>query len=173
MICRLIFLPRHRENISCVKKIIFQSNKTYWMIIRYIMKSYFQRKIMIFLHEWFHKPALRALESTLRMRARSLRCTDRYARPVNVKKAQRVSSFAYIYTCTLRNCNGLCIKHKAEPPAETHEAAISIKTSPIFRVYNRSDAPLWYRAFVAAFLPSVSPENFSYSFSIAASPVAP
>jgi hypothetical protein len=39
---------------------------------------------------------LRALENTLRMHARSLRSSDRYARPVNVKKAQRVNSFAYI-----------------------------------------------------------------------------
>lgn len=57
----------------------------------------------------------------------------RYVRPANVKKAQRVSSFSRIYRA--RNCNGLCIKHKAEPPAGEREA-IPIKTSPIFRAYN-------------------------------------
>lgn len=67
-----------------------------------------------------------------------------------------------------RNCNGLCIKHKAEPPAGEREA-IPIKTSPIFRAYNWSDAPLWYRALVAAFLCLRLPWEFlSYSLVSAA-----
>lgn len=88
----------------------------------------------------------------------------RYARPANVRKAQRVSSFAYI--CAHRAIamdSALNIKPRPSLPAGAREAAIAIKTSPIFRAYNRSDAPLWYRAFVAAF-PLSFPLRISFLF---------
>lgn len=123
---------------------------------------------------------LRIRKVCFRMRSLS-KCSSRYARPVNVRKAQRMSSFTYIRAHRAIAMDS-ALNIKPSPP-QKREAAILIKTSPIFRVYTRSDAPLWYRAFVAAFVAAfplsypLSREFLSYSFlaaaAAAASPATP
>lgn len=105
------------------------------------------------------------LETVLRIRAHSLRSIPAGMRGprVNVEEAQRESSFSRIHIYMYMRMHRAIAMDSALniKPRAPRRSAVSIKTSPIFRAYNRSDAPPWYWSFAAADGPAfASPEDF-------------